>query len=301
MTRLFQHLALILLSLGLVASASAEQLCVGQDVAPTSDGRMLGHLPYAEAPISVLVSAPPGFGIGQPCYVHRDMAFDLAQMLAAARSTPGVGNSLHAVSCFRTIAHQRAVFCSQIGPHKRCANAAERARAVGPPGYSEHATGYAIDFGARPTPGCGDVSACFAQTPAGRWLIAHAPDYGFELSFPPGNAQGVTWEPWHWRWVGTSAFRPGAATARALFARARNSFPALPATRDATPFTVPVKPPLILTTTPPPPAATPTMPTRPSAPVIGPPAPGSNTIGAPAPATAPTPQPHIDTPPFGRE
>lgn len=62
----------------------------------------------------------------------------------------------------------------------------------------------------------------------GRWLLLNAPDYGFELSFPAANAQGVTWEPWHWRWVGTSNSEPGALAARALFAEARERFPANP-------------------------------------------------------------------------
>ena len=113
-----------------------------------------------------------------------------------------------------------------------CVDATDRARSVAPPGYSEHATGYAIDFGVRPTRNCPDVSYCFASTPAGQWLLANAPDYGFELSFPAGNQQGVTWEPWHWRWVGTSADAPGAAAARRLFERARSLYPARPAARD---------------------------------------------------------------------
>lgn len=213
-------------------AATPEQLCPGQWVTPGADGRVLGHIPYREAPLSELVSAPAGFALGQPCYVQRDVAPDLTRMLAAAAATPGVGNRLRGVSCYRTIEHQRAVFCSQIGPRKRCRDAAERARTVGPPGHSEHATGYAIDFGLRPSGGCGDVSPCLARTAAGQWLIAHAPEYGFELSFPAGNAQGVTWEPWHWRWVGASITTPGAARARLLFARARREFPATPQVRD---------------------------------------------------------------------
>ena len=67
-----------------------------------------------------------------------------------------------------------------------------------------------------------------AATPMARWLRANAPRYGFELSFPPGNRQNVKWEPWHWRWVGTSIAEPGAARARSLFAKARAQFPASP-------------------------------------------------------------------------
>src|SRR3546814_21121513 len=94
---------------------------------------------------------------------------------------------------------------------------------VAPPGHSEHSTGYAIDFGTRPSPGCDDVEYCFDRPPLGQWLLEHATDYGFELSFPWKNIQGVTWEPWHWRWVGRSAIEPGARAARLLVATARGS------------------------------------------------------------------------------
>lgn len=215
-----------------LAETTSERLCVTERVAPGADGRLLGHLPYGQTSEADLVAAPPGFAIGLPCRIRREVAPDLQRLLAAADATPGVAGRLRAVSCFRTIARQGAVFCSQVGPGKRCRNAAERARFVGPPGYSEHATGYAIDFGTRPSPGCADVEACFAQTAAGRWLIANAPNYGFELSFPAGNAQGVSWEPWHWRWVGSNGDVPGAAAARNIFVRARFTYPAMPTTPD---------------------------------------------------------------------
>jgi D-alanyl-D-alanine carboxypeptidase len=199
---------------------------------PMPDGRMLGHLPYSEAARIDLVAAPPGFALGLPCLVHRDVAPDLARLLTAASLAPGVGKALRGVSCFRAIAHQRSVFCRNAQPGI-CGDLPQRARFVGPPGYSEHATGYAIDFGVRPSsPGCADVDACVSATAAGRWLLAHAADYGFELSFPNGNAQGVTWEPWHWRWVGAHVNVPGAARARLAFARARASYPASPGVMD---------------------------------------------------------------------
>jgi zinc D-Ala-D-Ala carboxypeptidase len=211
------------------------RLCNGQDVEPMPDGRMLGHLPYAEGNPADLVTIA-NFGAGRPCVMHRDAAAAMTQLLAAAAKVPGVAGKLRGISCFRTIERQRQIFCSQIGPGKRCANAAERARSSGPPGYSEHSTGYALDIGIRPlTPGCGDVSDCIARTVPGRWLLAHATEFGFELSFPPGKAQGVTWEPWHWRWVGTGTTAPGAPAARALFAVARSRFPANPGIPDLSP------------------------------------------------------------------
>lgn len=211
-------------------------LCNGQAVEPLPDGRVLGHIPYPDGNPADMVTIPGNFGMGRSCQLHRDAAAAVTELLAAADQVPGVKGRLHGISCFRTTERQRQIFCSQIGPGKRCKDAAERAKSSAPPGYSEHATGYALDFAVRPlAPGCGDVSDCIATSPAGKWLLEHATKFGFELSFPPGNAQGVTWEPWHWRWVGISATAPGAATARTVFATARSRFPASPGIPDLSP------------------------------------------------------------------
>lgn len=219
-------LCLLMPTLALANSVHAQTVTLGpgQTVAIGYDGRVLGHIPYPEVDPADLVTAPLGFAVGQPCRVHRDAAPDLTALLDAARAA-GLAQALRGVSCYRSVPHQRAVFC---GARYLCADAATRARRVGPPGYSEHATGYAIDFAIRPQGSCADVTDCIAATSAGRWLIDNATRHGFELSFPAGNAQGVTWEPWHWRWVGTTRDAPGAARARAMFAKARAQFPAAP-------------------------------------------------------------------------
>ena len=190
------------------------------------DGRMFGHLPYAEASASDMVPVPsPGFALGGACRMQRNAAADLAALIEAANATATIAHKLRGVSCYRTIAYQRSVFCRA---RDSCGDAAARSRDVAPPGYSEHSTGYAIDFGVHPSPGCPDLQWCMASTPAGLWLIAHAREFGFELSFPASNKQNVGWEPWHWRWVGRTAGSPGAAQARTTFARARTQFPARP-------------------------------------------------------------------------
>lgn len=75
---------------------------------------------------------------------------------------------------------------------------------LAPPGFSEHQTGWVLDIG-----DFNDLEAddnpLFERTPAYRWLRENAARFGFELSFPPGNWQGVSFEPWHWRFVGTEA------------------------------------------------------------------------------------------------
>ncbi|MGI4730817.1 MAG: M15 family metallopeptidase [Janthinobacterium lividum] len=212
-----RSLALFAAPVALATSPSAAQVTA-------DDGRLLGHLPYTEAAPADLAAAPPGFAVGQPCRLRPAVLPDLSRLLDAAAAA-GLGETLHGLSCFRSVARQQAVFCRTAAA---CADAARRAESVGPPGHSEHATGYAIDFAVRPSRGCADVADCIADTAAGRWLLANAPAYGFELSFPDGNAQGVTYEPWHWRWAGTSQDEPGAAEARATFSGARTRFPASP-------------------------------------------------------------------------
>ena len=189
--------------------------------AAAADGRVLGHFPYGDVAPGELAAAPPGFAL-HGCNVRQEVLPDLTRLIAAADAALGTG-ALRGLSCHRSIQRQSGVFRSGGQGDAR-----DRAISVAPPGHSEHTSGYAIDFAVRPSPNCPDAEACMAATPAARWLHANAPRFGFELSFPPGNKQQVKWEPWHWRWVGTTADAPGAAKARFIFARARAAFPADP-------------------------------------------------------------------------
>ncbi len=217
---LHRTLALTLLFAPTVAEA---QLCEGQSAAIAPDGRAFGHLPYGDAPEAELVTLPSEYSVGNPCVVRADILPDLLRLFAAAQGDPSVMGQLRALSCQRSIARQRSVFC-----RGETSSPADRAISVAPPGYSEHSTGYALDFAVRPANGCPDAEACMAATPAARWLRANAPRFGFEQSFPGGNKQHVKWEPWHWRWVGVTENAPGAAKARFVFARARRLYPADP-------------------------------------------------------------------------
>lgn len=63
------------------------------------------------------------------------------------------------------------------------------------PGYSQHHTGEAIDVA---TPGFRPLTEEFEGSPAFRWLERRAGEFGFSLTYPPGNAYGFVYEPWHW-------------------------------------------------------------------------------------------------------
>lgn len=217
----------------LAGSVPAAAQLVQQLPGATADGRYFSHLPYAQIPDELRQTIALTDPRGKSCDLHRDVANALYRLTDAARAA---GIALWPISCFRSIARQQALFCG-AGVIGQCRDPADRARSSAPGGYSEHATGYALDFGTSAPTGCNDLDPCMSGTPGGLWLRDNATRYGFELSFPPGNKQGVTWEPWHWRWVGATADDPGAAAARRVFARARAIYPAQPGIAESPPRT----------------------------------------------------------------
>ena len=156
------------------------------------DKGLLGHLPYNLAPESELVAINGDTSIR----MRSAAAKKLEQMLAAARAE---GISLIPLSAFRDTQAQGKLFFEV--KEQRSQNATQRAEVSAPPGYSEHHTGYAIDLGDGNAPQT-NLETEFAETAAFVWLQKNALKYSFELSFPPNNKQGVSYEPWHWRFVG---------------------------------------------------------------------------------------------------
>lgn len=156
------------------------------------DGRLLGHFPYAEVPAADLVSIAPGVAL------HRDAAEALQAMQAAAAAE---GIDIRVLSAFRSIALQKQIFFDVKS--ERNQSSLERAQVSAPPGFSEHSTGYAVDLGDGRAPGT-NLSPSFDETAAFRWLQANANRFHFHLSFPQANHQGVSYEPWHWRFEGSA-------------------------------------------------------------------------------------------------
>lgn len=165
-----------------------------------------GHFPYlAASPADMQLVASYAHGEDQRYEtLHPDAAAALFKMVSAARAE---GVWLVPASGFRTLAQQRTLFTAQIAS-KGSPEAAALVSA--PPGHSEHHTGYAVDLADGSLAQAYDISDTFAKSGAYAWLLANAAQFGFELSFPQGNAQGISYEPWHWRYVGS-------AEAKAIF------------------------------------------------------------------------------------
>ena len=121
---------------------------------------------------------------------------DLARLRAAALAA---GHRLDVVSAYRSYEEQARTFdyWTRVGGYEQALRTSAR------PGHSEHQLGTAIDFGdgtAAPW-----EYADWAQTPAGAWLASHATDFGFVMSYPKGRTAVTcySYEPWHYRYVGT--------------------------------------------------------------------------------------------------
>ena len=168
--------------------------------APTSDSSVdsqsnnsdtvLGHLAYTEAPESELAL------VSRQIRMRKQAALRFQEMAKAARKA---GVILVPISGFRSVKEQEQLFFG-VGA-QRNQTPAERAALSAPPGHSEHHTGYAVDVGDGAVPAT-NLQANFETTKAYQWLEANAARFGFEMSFPKDNAQGVSYEPWHWRFVG---------------------------------------------------------------------------------------------------
>ncbi|MBD2081129.1 M15 family metallopeptidase [Leptolyngbya sp. FACHB-17] len=161
----------------------------------SADERLLNHFAYPEAPKSELepISADGAMKMRSPA------ARAFREMVAAASAEEVI---LNPISAFRSISEQQQIYFEIKA--ERSQTLQERALVSAPPGYSEHHTGYAIDIGDGNVPAT-NLSPDFEKTPAFQWLSKNATRFNFELSFPKGNKQGVTYEPWHWRFVGDKA------------------------------------------------------------------------------------------------
>lgn len=159
---------------------------------PKPEDAILGHFAYPEAAQSELEPIVADGSIK----MRKAAARAYQSMVAAARQE---GVSLVAISGFRSIADQQYLYFNVKA--ERGETAAERAQVSAPPGYSEHHTGYAVDIGDGNVPAT-NLRQEFDGTSAYRWLKDNAARFSFEISFPKNNPQGVSYEPWHWRYVG---------------------------------------------------------------------------------------------------
>jgi D-alanyl-D-alanine carboxypeptidase len=124
-----------------------------------------------------------------------DAAAAVNQLIAAAgaQQVP-----LKVISGYRSYQTQKSVYDSYVQKDGQAAADTYSAR----PGHSEHQTGLAADLGN--SNGNCDLEICFESTPGGKWMAAHAHEYGFIIRYASDKTAitGYQFEPWHIRYVG---------------------------------------------------------------------------------------------------
>ncbi|MDR1363503.1 MAG: M15 family metallopeptidase [Spirochaetaceae bacterium] len=123
--------------------------------------------------------------------LRREAAESLERMAQAARAE---GVTLVVSSSYRSFDYQTEVYQRNVRESGQETADRESSR----PGFSQHQLGLVVDFGS--------ITDAFAQTAAGRWMLANGPAYGWSLSFPDGyeDITGYRWESWHYRYTGVA-------------------------------------------------------------------------------------------------
>jgi D-alanyl-D-alanine carboxypeptidase len=150
-------------------------------------------LPADAAPADLVSLSASPLAVGRAdLSLRKAIMPDVLAMNAAARAD---GVTLLFSSAYRSYDYQKAVYEREVKTYGQQAADRESAK----PGASQHQLGTAVDFGS--------ITDAFADTKAGRWLMAHAGGYGFSLSYPRGleNVTGYRYESWHYRYITRAA------------------------------------------------------------------------------------------------
>jgi D-alanyl-D-alanine carboxypeptidase len=125
--------------------------------------------------------------------LRAEAAQAMRDMLAGAAAD---GLTITVQSAYRSYDYQVGLFQRQVARFGQEQAEIQVAR----PGTSEHQTGLAADVGGG---GC-DIDRCFGTNEEGRWVAAHAAEYGYVVRYPDGKTDvtGYRYEPWHVRFVG---------------------------------------------------------------------------------------------------
>jgi len=150
-------------------------------------------VPQIEADPADLVTL--SVGVSRPLQLLRSVqtAWERMNETAARNKVSLVGHS-----GFRSVARQAEIIRGKLRSGQSIDDILKVSAA---PGFSEHHTGRAMDIGTLNDP---PLEGSFAQTDAYAWLEENAAAFGFQLSFPRDNPNGISFEPWHWCWQAES-------------------------------------------------------------------------------------------------
>lgn len=125
------------------------------------------------------------------------------------------GLKLSPLSGYRSVARQKNNFENLIRDYMNKGYSKAQATVLAseiilPPSTSEHNAGLAMDILS--------LEVSFENSDEFAWLQEHAADYGFILRYPKDKQDitKITYEPWHWRYVGVKAAKEMEASGECL-------------------------------------------------------------------------------------
>lgn len=158
------------------------------------------YLPEGYVPPDLMIPKVRfGFSGNSPKKQMRKEAADALKDLFQAAEKNGF--VLYAQSGYRPYERQQTLFASNT---RRFQSEAKANSVSARPGHSEHQTGLAMDITSSSVNM--KLLTSFGDTPEGRWVAAHAHEFGFIIRYPKGKEAitGYQYEPWHLRYVGKS-------------------------------------------------------------------------------------------------
>ncbi|MBR5310524.1 MAG: M15 family metallopeptidase [Oscillospiraceae bacterium] len=132
------------------------------------------------------------------------------ELVAAARKA---GFDMVLCSAYRTVEKSAELYSRKVNQfinagYDEATAKIEAAKWVAPPGTSEHHTGLAMDLVSSDYWGYySDLEHAYENFDSFKWLYEHCAEFGFILRYPKDKQDitGITYEPWHYRYVGKEA------------------------------------------------------------------------------------------------
>ncbi|MBQ6877411.1 MAG: M15 family metallopeptidase [Oscillospiraceae bacterium] len=138
-------------------------------------------------------------------------AAESARNLVAAAAEAGFNMQL--CSAYRTVEKSAELYRNKVNQYLGYGYSEEDAKIeaakwVAPPGTSEHHTGLAMDLVSSDYWNYySDLEHDYEKFDSFKWLYEHCDEFGFILRYPKDKQDitGITYEPWHYRYVGIEA------------------------------------------------------------------------------------------------
>ena len=127
---------------------------------------------------------------GRTIQLQEEAWYSFQQMALAAQAE---GINLGILSGFRGLNQQAELLKANANKTN-----AQILNSQAPVGYSQHHTGLAVDIGTMQS------GLLKEGTKEYNWLVQNASKYNFQLSYSKGSNQGAGFEPWEWRYTGTT-------------------------------------------------------------------------------------------------